>query len=382
MSKKVIQFGTGRFLRAFADYIIHETNQTTSPYGSVTIIQTTGEDSVQQLRKQNYRFHVLTRGIANQKIIDTQEEIASITQAYTVKSNWKEIQELFASPEAELILSNTTEVGYRLDESDSWENRPAKSFPAKLLQLLFHRYGQGGHRITIVPCELMEHNAQLLLDQLLILCQKWNLDKDFQTWLQFNCIWLETLVDRIVTKPVADSPILQKDPLTVTCEPFAFWAVQSKANAAELPHHPAIVRAADISSYFLRKVRILNAAHTALLVKAYQKGYKIVRDAIHDQELNTWLKNLLFDEILPTLEGRIEAGELFANQTIERFQNPFLDHRFADIAQNHASKVNIRLSSTLEEYRNRFGKNPSLLSEVIKEGLSPEITEGFVKVFS
>jgi tagaturonate reductase len=73
----------------------------------------------------------------------------------------------------------------------------------------------------------------------------------------------------------------------------------------------------------------------------------------------------LFDEIVPVLEGRVDAPDVFARQTLERFSNPFLEHKLSDIAAYHVEKVKIRLLPTRDEYVARFGRSPPLLEEAI-----------------
>jgi len=58
-------------------------------------------------------------------------------------------------------------------------------------------------------------------------------------------------------------------------------------------------------------------------------------------------------------------AEGFARQTLERFQNPFIEHKFSDIANYHAAKVKIRLEATRAEYAAKFGRPPPLLDEAI-----------------
>jgi tagaturonate reductase len=122
---------------------------------------------------------------------------------------------------------------------------------------------------------------------------------------------------------------------------------------------------ADVLPYFLRKVRILNGAHTALLIEAAPRGFATVREAVLDPDLGAWLERLLFEEVVPVLEGRVEGPAEFARQTLERFRNPFIEHKLADIAVNHAAKVAVRLLPTRDEYRARFGRTPPLLEEVL-----------------
>jgi tagaturonate reductase len=232
--------------------------------------------------------------------------------------------------------------------------------------LLKDRFDSRLPGLTIIPCELMEGNAALLRKTLTDLSERWAMPAAFRDWLANECVWLHTLVDRIVSGTPKDHPLLATDPMLIVAEPFAFWALEDHPRAFPFARHPAITRCSDVRPFFLRKVRILNAAHTALLIKAVPRGFAIVRDAVNDPNLGAWLERLLFEEIVPTLDGRVEQGEQFAQQTIERFKNPFLDHKFTDIALHHESKVKIRLAPTADEYRERFGKAPPLLTEVLR----------------
>jgi tagaturonate reductase len=276
---------------------------------------------------------------------------------------------LAAAPQLHTILSNTTEAGYALDPEDKPTDAVPRSFPAKLLAVLKTRFDAGQPAPTIIPCELIEGNAHILREAVVKLATDWKHPAAFVGWLTGECVWLHTLVDRIVTGTPKDHPLLATDPMVIVAEPFAFWALEDHPRSRFTLQHPAITRAKDVEPYFLRKVRILNAAHTALLIQAKPRGFAIVRDAVNDPELAAWLWRLLSEEIVPTLEGRVDQALRFAEQTVERFKNPFLDHKFADIALHHESKMKVRLLPTRDEFAAKFGKPPPLLTEVIDEGL-------------
>src|SRR5262249_4111228 len=170
-------------------------------------------------------------------------------------------------------------------------------------------------------------------------------------WLQNECVWLNTLVDRIVTGTPKEHPLLASDAMLTVCEPYALWAIQQKPGVEPFLRHPAVVWTPDVQQYFLRKVRILNGGHTALLIKARPRGFATVREAVSDPELGAWLERLLFEEVVPVLEGRVEGPHEFARQTLERFRNPFVEHKLSDIASHHAAKVAVRLVPTRDEVR-------------------------------
>src|SRR5262249_54312636 len=131
--------------------------------------------------------------------------------------------------------------------------------------------------------------------------------------------------------------------------------------------HPAVRVTDDVQPFFLRKVRILNAAHTALVCKAMPRGFTTVRPAVEDREIGPWLERLLFEEVVPVLEGRCEDPAGFARQTLERFRNPFQEHKLSDIAKFHEAKVKIRLVPTRAEFAEKLGRPPALLDEVLAQ---------------
>jgi tagaturonate reductase len=365
LPETILQFGAGKFLRAFADLFIHQANAAGQAIGRVVLVQSTGDDRAGRLTQQGGQYHVVIRGYADGQTIDTIEPCASISRALHAGSQWADVLRVARTPELRFVLSNTTEAGYALDPADEASAAPPRSFPAKLLAVLHARWSAGQPGLTLIPCELREGNADQLFALVQQLAAQWQLPTAFQTWIGHECVWLNTLVDRIVTGTPSDHPLLASDALLTVCEPYALFAIQDKPGAYPFVQNPAIVRAADITPYFLRKVRILNAAHTALLIHVRPLGIPIVRTAVQTPSVRRWLERLLFEEIVPTLQGRVDQPAAFAKQTIDRFLNPFLDHKFSDIALHHAEKVRVRLEPTQAEFRALFGRTPPLLDEVL-----------------
>jgi len=365
LTETILQFGAGKFMRSFADLFVHQANEQGQGIGRIVVAQTTGDGRADALTKQGGRYHVLVRGLENGIRVERIEEVASISRALSAAKQWDDLRKFARGEDLRYILSNTTEAGYDLDPADNSDDRPPRSFPAKLLLLLKDRFDSHQPGVTVIPCELLDHNADKLLAVVLKLAESWQFSEELKDWLQTECVWLNTLVDRIVAATPTDHPLFRTDELLTAAEPFAFWAIQEKPKAGPFIKHPAIVRAAYIQPYFLRKVRILNGAHTALLCKARPRGFRTVREAVEDPELGVWLHRLLVTEIVPTLEGRVDGPEKFARQTLERFRNPFLEHKLSDIALHHEMKVKVRLVPTRDEFVARFNRRPPLLDEVL-----------------
>ncbi len=368
LPETVLQFGTGRFLRAFADLFIHQANEAGQKVGKVVLVQSTGGDRAAGLSQNDGKYHVLVRGYEKGQVVERLEECTSISRALIASIQWNEILKVATSPDLKVILSNTTEAGYELSPGDQPADAPPKSFPAKLLAVLRARFEAGAAPLAIVPCELRENNAKILKEIVLGLANDWKLSASTIDWIANRCTWHNTLVDRIVTGTPAGHPLLVKDPMLIACEPYALFAIEEIPGSPRWIDHPAVVWTADVLPFFLRKVRLLNGAHTALLIKAWPAGFKIVRDAVNDAKLGAWLVNLFETEVVPVLEGRVEQGSAFAREVLDRFRNPFLDHKLADIAMHHDQKVQVRLVPSRDEFQAKFGKPAPLLCELLEQG--------------
>lgn len=391
LDERILQFGTGKFLRCFADLFVHETNGGRTTPSGVVVVQSTGAERARALNRQGGHYHVAVRGLHEGKRVDSTVEVTSIRRALAADDDWAQVLDIARAESLQAIVSNVTEAGYRLDPQDAplslsvrgdpiyrvlqgaspprppeggTTNAP-RSFPAKLTAVLAVRWEAGLPGVTILPCELIEGNARQLLRLVLEVAVGWDLPQAFLAWVEGQCGWHDTLVDRIVSAPAPDDPWSQRDPLFAVAEPFALWLVEGKLDVAGFSEHPAVRAVDDLAPHHLRKVRILNGAHTALVAKARPLGIETVREAIENERIRPWLERLLFEEIVPTLEGRTDQPRRFAETTLERFANPFLEHRLADIALHHDVKLQTRLAPTRREFRQRFGKSPPLLDEIL-----------------
>ncbi len=375
-----LQFGTGRFLRGFVDFFadqLAEGGDEASP-GSIVMVQSTGEERVRQFAAQNHAYHLAVRGIEGDHPVDQVRKVHSVSRALVATNDWPEVEKLAETDDLHWVVSNVTEAGYVLEEEDaeapSDSQHAPKSFPAKLLAVLMARFEKGAEPLSILPCELFEENALRLRELVLEQARRWKIGTERENWVASRCRWYNTLVDRIVTSPTDDDPLAREDPLMATAEPFALWVLQRIEPETPISEdrdldpwtrHPAVQQVDDVEPFRLRKVRILNGAHTALAERAIPRGFKIVRDAVLDPEMGGWLRRLLFEEIVPVLEGRLQEPREFAEETLRRFANPHLDHRLADITLHHEKKIEIRLVPTMNEFRERFGTCPPLLTELL-----------------
>src|SRR5262249_32160337 len=153
-------------------------------------------DRARLINERGGRFRVVVRGLAGGRVIDRVEECASISRALVAGEQWAEVLAAARSPDLKYALSNTTEAGHAFHPADA----PAspRSFPATLAAVLFARWQSGGGPLTILPCELIEGNAVKLRGLVYELAARWQYPDPFSDWVARECVWLASLVDRIV----------------------------------------------------------------------------------------------------------------------------------------------------------------------------------------
>ena len=371
LPETVLQLGTGRFLRGFVDRFIHQANEAGQEVGRVVAVQSTDGNRADALGSHPTGYPVLVRGFEEGEIVERVDEVASLSRALVASREWNEVLALAKSPSLKWIVSNATESGYVLDSADLLSSAPPKTLPGKLAQVLWTRFSAQGSALTLLPCELIEGNAAKLLGLVRQQAEAWKLPPEFLIWLSEQCVWLNNLVDCMITSPPVEHPLTKANPLLIHAEPYTLWAIQKpKSGEVKLFQHPAIKLVDELGPYYFRKVRILNGLHSAMVAKFMPAGFITVQDVLKDLTAVRWVRGLLWEEIVPTIAYRMEGVAEFADQTFDRLRNPFLQHKLSDISLNHVDKIRVRLQPTHDEYVKLFGKTPPRLAEVLATKVS------------
>jgi tagaturonate reductase len=346
VTKRIIQFGTSRFLQAHADLLIHEARKAGQDIGPITVVKSTsGEERTARIAafSNPEGFPVIIRGKLGDQIINDTYAVKSIDSALIADRDWDELEQLFVH-EAQIIFSNVSESGYVVTPEDTLSEpvsgQVPHSFPAKLLSLLKSRFQATARPILILPCELVSENGKVLRHILNRISDSWKLTAEFKLWLHEKVIICDTLVDRIVSEAIA--------PIGAIGEPYALWAIK-RDSRYEIPFsHPAIIVTDDLTPFLRLKLHILNLGHSFLadIWNSEQRApTETVRQILDDSNVKNRLLSLYNNEVVRgfTIRGMRDDSERYIEKTIERFQNPFLDHRISDIFQNHIIKIERRV---------------------------------------
>lgn len=370
--ERIIQFGEGNFLRAFVDWIIWNMNEKAGFNSSVVVVQPIEKGMIDLLNKQDNLYHVNLQGLDKGKAVNKLELIDVISRSLNPYSQYNEYMGLAEQPEMRFVISNTTEAGIAFDPACRLEDRPASSYPGKLTQLLYHRFQTfGGDKtkgLIIFPCELIFLNGHKLKETIFQYIDHWKLGEAFRNWFEEACGVYATLVDRIVPgfprKEIASiqEKLRYNDNLVVQAEIFHLWVIEAPEEiASEFPADKAGLNVLFVPSeapYHERKVTLLNGPHTVLSPVAYLSGIDIVRDACQHPVIGKYIRKVMYDELMETLNLPKPELEQFADDVLERFNNPFVDHQVTSIMLNSFPKYETRDLPGLKEFLKRKGRLP------------------------
>ena len=374
--EKVLQFGEGNFLRAFVDYWFDMSNERVGWNGKCVLVQPIAPGLAKMINDQEGLYTLYLRGRQNGEKVDAKRVISSVSRCLNPyeKDDYEKMMEVAVSDDLEYIVSNTTEAGIVYDASCQQNDCPPSSFPAKLTQVLYARYKAGKPGIVMLSCELIDNNGKELLKCVNQYIEQWGLEEGFSKWVNEDCTFCSTLVDRIVPGRIRDAKEVARleaengyhDDLIDVGEVFGVWNIEGPEWLAEkLPFKAAGLNCPvvpDVTPYKKRKVRILNGAHTGFVLGAYLGGFDIVRDCMQDDTVRGFMNKMLYDEVIPTLPLDKKDLEDFAAAVEDRFNNPFVNHELMSISLNSTSKWRARNMPSFLEYVEEKGQLPVCLT--------------------
>ena len=362
-----MQFGTSRFLQAHVDLFVSEAMRRGDALGPIAVVQTTGSAESRR-RIEGFRslrpFPVYLRGLSEGVTVDRRVDVGSVATAWHADQDWADVVAQFVS-QTRIVVCNTGDRGWELDPRDHAFADPPRSFPAKLLHLLRARFRAGADPLVLLPCELITANGTTLRQIVVDLAGKLGDEPALLEWLQHRCIWVNSLVDRIVSEAL--------EPVGAIAEPYALWAIAAQPDLITPCTHPDMRVVAELLPYERPKLFILNLGHT-VLAERWLADCGVPEMTVADAVVNeTWRAQLLDvyqREVLPVFAALGMAAEavVYRDAVVDRFANPFLRHYLPAIAQNHASKKQRRIAPLLELGEQYGAARGPVLSRMILNG--------------
>lgn len=362
---KVIQFGGGVFLRGFFDVMLQKLNDS-GEYESGAVIVRSKTKGTDPLEAQNYNYtHIARDGEhCDVTLVDV------IMDSVSANDDYEKFLSL-ADTDADVIVSNTTEAGIAYLPCDTIEGKCPESYPAKLTSFLYRRYKGTKKGFLILPCELIESNGDILRSIVLRHARELSLGEDFIVWVNSECSFRNTLVDRIVSgAPSADEnfDLGYCDGMINTSEYFSLFCIEGGEDE-RLPLERIGMGVKFVQSvvpYRTIKVRILNGAHTSMIPYAMTLEVETVGDRLCHETLSRHLRDCL-NEIIFSLDIDEKETRAYANEVVTRFSNPHIRHLCSAIALNSVSKFGVRVTPSIVSYREKSGENPMALTVALQK---------------
>jgi len=362
----MLQFGTGVLLRALCAASVDAANRAGAFNGRIVVVQSTPQGRARAMNEQDGLFTLVERGLRNGDPVERTRLIGSISRALVADDEWDAVREVAARPELQVIVSNVTESGFRLDAG----------FPARLTDVLRTRFERlpDGPTLFVIPTELVPDNGPHLAAMVDEVAREGARSDEFRAWRSARVRFCSSLVDRITTgapppdqRTALEARLGYADALLTVTEPYSFWAIEADPHALRTAfpidvNPESVIFAPDIGFYEERKLRLLNAIHTAMAPLALLVGLRTVREAVEHPRLGAFLRRVLFDEIIPATDLPGEAAAEFAQSVVERFRNPWLDHEWRVILTNQETKMRIRVVPLIVAFERRRRRAPEGLA--------------------
>ena len=358
--EKILQFGTGVLLRGLPDYFVHKANQKKLFCGRILVVKYTSAAGADAFQQQDNLYTLSIKGIEHGQEVSHYEINNSISRVLAANQHWSEILKSAENPDLEIVFSNTTEVGI-VRREDHINDAPPASFPGKLLAILYRRFvyfnAEENKGLTVVPTELISDNGAKLKSIIIDLAKLNKLPNEFIDWLDTANDFCNTLVDRIVPGALPPAEYTKtcallgyEDQLMIMAEPFRLWAIESSSDRVKKRlsfalADPNILLVPSIEKYKEIKLRLLNGSHTLSCALALLAGFETVKEAMQNAAFNQFIRLLMQDEIGPAiLSDSISVADIndFSSKVIDRFANPYLEHKWESIALNYSSKMAMR----------------------------------------
>ncbi|MFD0908201.1 mannitol dehydrogenase family protein [Ruegeria arenilitoris] len=252
--------------------------------------------------------------------------------------------------DAEIISATVTEKGYHLGAAGNLNLQDpaiaadlAGQGPSTLIGFL--AFGLAGRRkpVTVLSCDNRMENGKTLETAVSDFANAAGLDVNWDV-VRFP----NAMVDRITPATTDAVRAISGDPMAVPTEAFSEWVIEDSF-AGPHPDWPGVQLVDDVAPHEMRKLRMLNGAHSLLAYAGLERGLTYVHEAVRDPVLRPLVSQLMKDAGA-TLPAAVQAQVPdYAEALLRRFESPELAHRLDQIAMDGSQKLPYRFVPTLRE---------------------------------
>ena len=377
LRSRIVHLGFGAFHRAHQALLTDRVlNRNGGDWGICEISLFGGDKLFQTLRAQDHLYTVLEKGAAgNQAIV-----VGAVHESVHRKLEGIDaVLEKLAEPQVAIVSMTITEKGYCIEpgsgqldlqhdaiKADLANPTQPTTVPGILVEALFRRRERNLPPFSVLSCDNIPENGHVVRNAVTGLAKA--RDPQLAAWIAQQVTFPCTMVDRIV--PAATPETLDeiatalgevRDECAIACEPFIQWVVEDNFVAGRPQWEDVGVQLVDdVLPFEQMKLRMLNGSHSFLAYLGYLAGYQYIFDCMADENYRRAARYLMLNEQAPTLQVAGIDLAAYAEQLIERFSNPALQHRTWQIAMDGTQKLPQRLLESIRWHRQQGGSHAGL----------------------
>lgn len=289
-----------------------------------------------------------------------------------------------ADPAVSVVSTTVTEKGYHHDpvtatlQFDDAEiaadlaGRPPRTVVGQLAAAVAARAAAQAPGLTVLCCDNIPANGAFLGELVQSFLERSSYPATALAWLAANVAFPSTMVDRITPASTpADRALVAHelgvdDDGAVVTEPFTQWVIENRfAGPRPQWEHAGALLVPEVAPYEQLKLRVLNGSHSALAYLGGLAGYPTVDAAIADPELASFVRCFMRYDVVPTLvtPTGVDLGQ-YQRDVLDRFANPSLGYRTAQVAMDGSHKLPQRILATIRD-RRRAGSDPVFAALVV-----------------
>lgn len=332
---RALHLGLGNFFRAHQAWY----TQHADPEWGIAAFTGRHPQAALALAAQKCRYTLDVRGPNG----DDFEQISAVAAAHAGDDDAAWLA-YWADPDVVLLTMTITEAGYRAG--------PAIS---RIVTGLKARWRADAGPMTLIPCDNLPHNGQVLADLVVGLAAQ--IDPELPDWIATNVGFVSTAVDRITPATTEDdvariaSAVGWRDAVPVVTEPFSEWVLTDAFTTPRPPwDNVGATITSDVLPYEQRKLTLLNGAHSLMSYAGPLRGHTTVAQAIADPQIQQWVRRW-WDEADPYLAMPPEVLHSYEQQLLLRWANPDIRHLLSQIAMDGSQKLAVRLPPTIRAHR-------------------------------
>jgi fructuronate reductase len=345
---RLVHLGLGNFFRAHA--AVYTDQAADGPDWGIAAFAGRSRDLARRLAAQDGLYTLVVRGPET----DEFTRIGSVAGAFGGDDDetWRQC---LRDPALAVVTLTITEYGYR-------DGRAAQ----RLVEGLHERRRVDGGPLAVMSCDNLIGNGAITARMVLERAER--TDGGLAEWIREQITFPTTMVDRITPQPpaelvaVVEAATGVRDGLPVVTEPFTEWVIAGEfpAGRPDWESSGAVI-VTDVEPHELRKLWLLNGAHSLLAYLGLARGWSTVADAINDDQCRQWVERW-WDEAGGELP--VPASELrdYRARLLERWSNPRIAHQLTQIAADGSQKLPMRVLPVLRRQRARGEIPPAAIT--------------------